>query len=152
MDNAAIKLAEAGDTARRAADGFDWADPLDLEGELSEEERMVRDTARDYAQEKLFPRVIAAYRDEKYDPALRDAVDEEARDAEHEACDQRAAFAETLHHRANHLQQQKSHNDRKKPRYAIRQPQPRPRQQRPAKDLQAFYLSVGPQAALPARR
>ncbi len=49
---------------------FQWDDPLDLEGELSEEERMVRDTARDYAQEKLFPRVIAAYRDEKYDPAV----------------------------------------------------------------------------------
>jgi glutaryl-CoA dehydrogenase len=49
---------------------FNWEDPLDLEGELSEEERMVRDTARDYAQEKLFPRVIAAYRDEKYDPAI----------------------------------------------------------------------------------
>jgi glutaryl-CoA dehydrogenase len=49
---------------------FKWDDPLDLEGELSEEERMVRDTARDYAQEKLFPRVIAAYRDEKYDPAI----------------------------------------------------------------------------------
>ena len=49
---------------------FKWDDPLDLEGELSEDERMVRDTARDYAQEKLFPRVIAAYRDEKYDPAI----------------------------------------------------------------------------------
>jgi glutaryl-CoA dehydrogenase len=49
---------------------FKWDDPLDLEGELSEDERMVRDTARDYAQEKLFPRVIAAYRDEKYDPAV----------------------------------------------------------------------------------
>ncbi len=49
---------------------FNWEDPLDLEGELSEDERMVRDTARDYAQEKLFPRVIAAYRDEKYDPAI----------------------------------------------------------------------------------
>ena len=50
---------------------FNWEDPLDLEGELSEEERMVRDTARDYAQEKLFPRVIAAYRDEKYRPGDR---------------------------------------------------------------------------------
>ncbi|MGA9891471.1 MAG: acyl-CoA dehydrogenase [Xanthobacteraceae bacterium] len=49
---------------------FNWEDPLDLEGELSEDERMVRDTARDYAQEKLFPRVIAAYRDERYDPAI----------------------------------------------------------------------------------
>jgi glutaryl-CoA dehydrogenase len=49
---------------------FKWDDPLDLEGELSEEERMVRDTARDYAQEKLFPRVIAANRDGKTDPAI----------------------------------------------------------------------------------
>jgi glutaryl-CoA dehydrogenase len=42
---------------------FRWDDPLDLEGELTEEERMVRDTARDYAQEKLFPRVLAANRE-----------------------------------------------------------------------------------------
>ncbi len=49
---------------------FKWDDPLDLEGELTEEERMVRDTARDYAQEKLFPRVIAANRDGKSDPAI----------------------------------------------------------------------------------
>ena len=49
---------------------FRWDDPLDLEGELTEEERMVRDTARDYAQEKLFPRVIDAYRNEHYDPAI----------------------------------------------------------------------------------
>ncbi len=50
---------------------FQWDDPLDLEGELTEEERMVRDTARDYAQEKLFPRVIEANRDERYDPAIQ---------------------------------------------------------------------------------
>ena len=49
---------------------FNWEDPLDLESELTEEERMVRDTARDYAQEKLFPRVLKAYRDESYDPAI----------------------------------------------------------------------------------
>jgi glutaryl-CoA dehydrogenase len=46
---------------------FDWEDPLDLDGELSEEERMVRDTARGYAQDKLFPRVLQAYRDESFD-------------------------------------------------------------------------------------
>ena len=46
---------------------FNWEDPLDLEGELSEEERMVRDTARGYAQEKLFPRVLKAYREESFD-------------------------------------------------------------------------------------
>ena len=49
---------------------FNWEDPLDLESELTEEERMVRDTARDYAQEKLFPRVLKAYHDESYDPAV----------------------------------------------------------------------------------
>src|ERR1700686_1554544 len=50
---------------------FKWDDPLDLESELTEEERMVRDTARDYAQEKLFPRVIAANRDGEYDPEIQ---------------------------------------------------------------------------------
>ena len=49
---------------------FKWDDPLDLEGQLSEEERMVRDTARDYAQEKLFPRVLAANRDGNFDPSV----------------------------------------------------------------------------------
>src|ERR1700735_2514041 len=49
---------------------FKWEDPLDLEGELTEEERMVRDTARDYAQEKLCPRVLAANRDGKTDPVI----------------------------------------------------------------------------------
>src|SRR6202044_1479702 len=49
---------------------FNWEDPLDLEGELTEEERMVRDTARGYAQEKLFPRILKAFRDESYDPAV----------------------------------------------------------------------------------
>jgi len=46
---------------------FNWEDPLDLERELSSEERMVRDTARGYAQEKLFPRVLKAYREESFD-------------------------------------------------------------------------------------
>src|ERR1700689_3824809 len=49
---------------------FKWDDPLDLEGELTEEERMVRDTARDYAQEKLFPRRSAANPDGQADPAI----------------------------------------------------------------------------------
>lgn len=46
---------------------FNWEDPFDLDSQLSEEERMVRDTARDYAQEKLMPRVIEAFREEKTD-------------------------------------------------------------------------------------
>jgi glutaryl-CoA dehydrogenase len=52
---------------------FDWQDPLDLEGELAEDERMVRDTARAFAQEKLFPRVLTAYREERFD---REVVNE----------------------------------------------------------------------------
>jgi glutaryl-CoA dehydrogenase len=49
---------------------FKWDDPLDLEGELTEEERMVRDTARGYAREKLFPRVLAANRDGNFNPDI----------------------------------------------------------------------------------
>ncbi len=49
---------------------FDWADPLMIEAELTEEERMVRDMARDYAQEKLLPRVIEAYAHEKTDASI----------------------------------------------------------------------------------
>jgi len=47
--------------------GFNWQDPLDLESALSEDERLVRDTARDYAQEKLFPRILTAYREERFE-------------------------------------------------------------------------------------
>src|SRR5664280_269472 len=57
----------AGKPAMLKDKDFVWEDPLDLEGELSEEERMVRDTARGFAQDYLMPRVIAAYRDETYD-------------------------------------------------------------------------------------
>jgi glutaryl-CoA dehydrogenase len=49
---------------------FNWEDPLDLEGELSEEERMVRDTARGFAQDYLMPRVVEAWREEKHDPNI----------------------------------------------------------------------------------
>jgi glutaryl-CoA dehydrogenase len=45
---------------------FHWEDPLLLEDQLTEEERMVRDTARDYAQDKLMPRVLEANRHEKF--------------------------------------------------------------------------------------
>jgi glutaryl-CoA dehydrogenase len=49
---------------------FQWDDALLLEDQLSEEERMIRDSARAFAQEKLQPKVIAAFRDEIPDPAL----------------------------------------------------------------------------------
>ncbi|MDN3517803.1 acyl-CoA dehydrogenase [Aquisalimonas lutea] len=46
---------------------FQWNDPLLLEGQLSDEERMVRDSAHDYCQEQLFPRVLEANRHERFD-------------------------------------------------------------------------------------
>jgi len=49
---------------------FVWDDPFLLDDQLSEEERMLRDAAHAYAQEKLQPRVIAAYREEKTDPEI----------------------------------------------------------------------------------
>ena len=49
---------------------FQWDDPFLLEDQLSEEEKMIRDTAKAYADEKLAPRVKAAFREEKFDPAV----------------------------------------------------------------------------------
>ena len=49
---------------------FQWDDPLLLDEQLSEEERMVRDTARGYAQDRLMPRVLEAFRHERTDPAI----------------------------------------------------------------------------------
>lgn len=49
---------------------FDWADPLLIDEQLTEEERLVRDTAREYCQEKLAPRVLEAYREELTDPEI----------------------------------------------------------------------------------
>jgi glutaryl-CoA dehydrogenase len=46
---------------------FDWADPFDLDSQLSDEEKLVRDTAEGYAQEKLQPRVTKAYLEESFD-------------------------------------------------------------------------------------
>jgi len=46
---------------------FQWDDPLLLDGQLTEEERMVRDSARAYSQDKLLPRVTKAFREEKFD-------------------------------------------------------------------------------------
>ena len=46
---------------------FDWADAFGLDDQLSDEERLVRDTAQAYAQEKLLPRVTEAYLDEDFD-------------------------------------------------------------------------------------
>jgi glutaryl-CoA dehydrogenase len=49
---------------------FNWQDPLDLEGDLTEEERMVRDSVRGFAQDTLMPRVQLAWREERVDKEL----------------------------------------------------------------------------------
>ncbi|WP_338504264.1 acyl-CoA dehydrogenase [Sphingomonas kaistensis] len=46
---------------------FDWSDPFGLDEQLTEDERLVRDTAEGYAQEKLQPRVTEAYLEESFD-------------------------------------------------------------------------------------
>ena len=61
----ALKAKDAPDLGR-----FDWTDPFRLADQLSDEERMLADAARTYAQEKLQPRVIAAYREESSDPSI----------------------------------------------------------------------------------
>ncbi|NRQ16747.1 acyl-CoA dehydrogenase [Ensifer sesbaniae] len=49
---------------------FQWDDPFLLEDQLTEDERMIRDTARAYAQDRLQPRIIDAYREESTDPEI----------------------------------------------------------------------------------
>ena len=60
----------ARDAMATPAARFNWSDPLLLDQQLTEEERMVRDTARQYCQEKLAPRVLEMFRHEKPDPSI----------------------------------------------------------------------------------
>ena len=55
---------------------FDWEDPLLLESQLTEDERLVRATARQYAQEKLLPRIVEAYNNEVSDRTIIDEMGE----------------------------------------------------------------------------
>ena len=55
---------------------FDWTDPLLLEEELTDEERLIRDSARDYAQDRLMPRVLMANRQESFDRAIMSEMGE----------------------------------------------------------------------------
>jgi glutaryl-CoA dehydrogenase len=63
-------MAEAGITA------FDWADAFGLDAQLSDEERLVRDTAEGYAQERLQPRVTEAYLNEDFDREIMNEMGE----------------------------------------------------------------------------
>lgn len=55
---------------RSGGSKLNWQDPFGLEQQLTNEQRMVRDTARQYAQDKLLPRVQQAFRTEQGDPAI----------------------------------------------------------------------------------
>jgi glutaryl-CoA dehydrogenase len=55
---------------------FQWDDALRLDGELSEDERAIRDTAREFCQDKLFPRVLMANRLEKFDREIMNEMGE----------------------------------------------------------------------------
>jgi glutaryl-CoA dehydrogenase len=57
-------------TTSRTETRFHWDDPLLLDRQLTDDERMVRDTARAYCQEKLAPRALEMFRSEKPDPAI----------------------------------------------------------------------------------
>jgi glutaryl-CoA dehydrogenase len=63
---------DAGQTAKT----FRWEDPLDLEGRLTEEERMIADAARQYARGRLLPRIVEAFRDEVFDRAIMSEMGE----------------------------------------------------------------------------
>jgi glutaryl-CoA dehydrogenase len=55
---------------KRTKAQFSWSDPLLLEQQLTQDERMVRDAANAYCQKKLAPRVLEAFRNEKTDAAI----------------------------------------------------------------------------------
>lgn len=55
---------------------FNWEDPLFLDDQLTEEERMMRDAARDYCQDKLMPRILEANRHEKFDREIMNELGE----------------------------------------------------------------------------
>src|SRR5829696_268241 len=63
-------LPQAKTKDKPASASFRWDDPLLLDDQLSDDERMIRDSARQYAQSKLMPRVIEAYREEKTDRSI----------------------------------------------------------------------------------
>src|ERR1700722_14483599 len=61
---------------KEARPSFDWADPLLLEDELTEEERLIPDSARGYCQDRLLPRVQKAVPGERFDRTIFDEMGE----------------------------------------------------------------------------
>ncbi|MCG7492274.1 acyl-CoA dehydrogenase [Thalassobius sp. Cn5-15] len=64
-DRPALRAKDAPDLS-----AFDWADPFKLDQQLTEDERMIRDSAAAYCQEKLQPRVLSAFENEETDPEI----------------------------------------------------------------------------------
>jgi glutaryl-CoA dehydrogenase len=56
--------------------GFDWSDPLYLEEQLTNEERLIQESAREYAQDKLMTRVLMANREERFDREILNEMGE----------------------------------------------------------------------------
>jgi glutaryl-CoA dehydrogenase len=73
-----MSQAAAATSARKGASRaeFKWEDPLLLDDQLTGEERLVRDTARQYCQEKLLPRVLEANRHERFDRSIMNELGE----------------------------------------------------------------------------
>lgn len=65
LSTSARRLAAGG-----SASNFKWEDPLNVNGLLTEEEQAISETARNYCQERLQPRVLEAYRTENFDPTI----------------------------------------------------------------------------------
>ena len=65
-----MSVAPVARTAASAPARFQWDDPFLLDEQLSEDERMIRDTAQGFAQEKLLPRIVEAYAKETTDPSI----------------------------------------------------------------------------------
>ncbi|MDE1896649.1 MAG: acyl-CoA dehydrogenase [Rhodospirillales bacterium] len=62
--------------AKGKMSSFDWMDPLRLDADLTEDERAIRDMAHAYAQEKLQPRVLMAFREERFDREIMNELGE----------------------------------------------------------------------------
>jgi len=74
---AAVKLPEVGTPKEKPSPGtFQWDDPLFLDAELTEDERMIRDAAHAYAQDKLMPRILEANRHERFDREIMNELGE----------------------------------------------------------------------------
>jgi hypothetical protein len=69
-----VEVLSGARSAAAASGTFRWDDPFFREDQLTEDERMIRDTARAYVQEKLQPRVLEAYAHEKTDRAIFDEM------------------------------------------------------------------------------